>query len=51
MDDNNNNDINTSCGSISLEGEEEPTMGMIFDSLDDVWEFWGKYGKRIGFSV
>ncbi|XP_038694588.1 ribose-5-phosphate isomerase-like [Tripterygium wilfordii] len=29
----------------------KPEVGMEFDTLDDVWEFWQKYGRQMGFGV
>ncbi|KAL0011331.1 hypothetical protein SO802_006439 [Lithocarpus litseifolius] len=28
-----------------------PKVGMEFDTLEDAWEFWVKYGRQVGFDV
>ncbi|XP_030924635.1 protein FAR1-RELATED SEQUENCE 5-like [Quercus lobata] len=28
-----------------------PRVGMKFDTLEDAWEFWLKYGRQVGFDV
>ena len=28
-----------------------PRVGMEFDTLEDAWEFWVKYGRQVGFDV
>jgi len=28
-----------------------PGVGMEFNSVDEAWEFWVEYGKKIGFGV
>ena len=28
-----------------------PRVGMEFDTLEDAWEFWLKYGRKMGFDV
>ncbi|XP_054809814.1 protein FAR1-RELATED SEQUENCE 5-like [Prosopis cineraria] len=33
------------------EDELEPKIGREFENLDEAWEFWTEYGKRIGFGV
>ena len=29
----------------------DPRVGMEFDTLEDAWEFWVKYGRQVGFDV
>jgi zinc finger SWIM domain-containing protein 3 len=28
-----------------------PQVGMEFNTIDDAWNYWGNYGKQMGFGV
>jgi hypothetical protein len=34
-----------------MEEDWKPKVDMIFNSLDDAWNFWNDYGGRVGFSA
>jgi zinc finger SWIM domain-containing protein 3 len=34
-----------------MQEPSKPQHGMVFDSINEAWEFWADYGGRVGFGV
>ncbi|XP_065625239.1 protein FAR1-RELATED SEQUENCE 5-like isoform X2 [Quercus suber] len=48
-----NMDANEDLSPTVMDANEDlsPRVGMEFDTLEDAWEFWLKYGRQMGFDV